>query len=297
MYTSDKPYTLITGASEGLGKALAIECASRGMNLVLVALPGIELYQLASYIRRRYNVIVCEYELDISQRDNCVHLWRTLLQNNVSINMLINNAGCGGTGFFEEYRFETFQKQIELNVMTTVQLTHLFLPELKKHERSYILNVSSLSVFFYLAKKQVYGATKSFVYFFSKSLRKELRQQGVNVTVLCPGGINSNPLQYMQKRSLSRIGRLSVMNPEDIAPLAIGGLLEGKERIIPGKLNRLFMWLDKLLPAWLKNKMTLQQMKKFNTLKVERLLKGESFDTSTSSVQAAQDSDDDKKAA
>ena len=181
--------------------------------------------------------------------------------------------------------------------MTTVQLTHLFLPELKKHQRSYILNVSSLCVFFYLAKKQVYGATKSFIYFFSKSLRKELQQQGVNVTVLCPGGINSNPFQYMLNHQASFFGRISVMNPEDIAPIAIKGLLKGKERIIPGKLNRLFMWLDKLLPAWLKNKMTLQQMKKFNTLKVERLLKGESFDTSTSSVHVAQDTDDAKKAA
>lgn len=275
MYSSDKPYTLITGASEGLGKALAIECASRGMNLVLVALPGIELYQLSSFIRRRYSVKICEYEMDISQQQNCMDLWRELHRSNISINMLINNAGCGGTAYFEETRFETLQKQIELNVITTVQLTHLFLPELKKHSRSYILNVSSLCVFFYLAKKQVYGATKSFIYFFSKSLRQELKQQGIKVTVLCPGGINSNPFQYLVNRNSSFICRQSVMNPEDIAPLAIAGLLKGKERIIPGRLNRAFIWLDKLLPAWLKNRMTLQQIKKLDTKKVEKLLRGE----------------------
>lgn len=277
MYTSTKPYTLITGASEGLGKALAIECASRGMSLVLVALPGIELYQLASYIRRRFTVNVYEIEMDISLRENCINLWRELHQKNISINMLINNAGCGGTAFFEESKFDLLQKQIEVNVMATVHLTHLFLSELKKHQRSYILNVSSLCVFFYLAKKQVYGATKSFIYFFSKSLRKELKQDGVNVTVLCPGGINSNPYQYLTSRDGSFIGRQSMMSPEEIAPLAIDGLLKGSERIIPGRLNRLFMFLDKLLPAWLKNKMTLRQMKKINTQKVEKLLKGEPF--------------------
>lgn len=276
MSIPNKPYTLITGASEGLGKALAIECASRGMDLVLVALPGIELYQLSSYIRRRFNVNVCESEMDISQKENCVNLWREMNQKNISINMLINNAGCGGTAFFEESKFELLQKQIELNIMATVQLTHLFLPELKKHQHSYILNVSSLCVFFYLAKKQVYGATKSFIYFFSKSLRKELKQQGVNVTVLCPGGINSNPYQYLINRDGSFISRQSVMFPEEIAPMAIDGLLKGKERIIPGRLNRFFMFLDKLLPSWLKNKMTLRQVKKLNTQKVEKLLKGES---------------------
>jgi hypothetical protein len=284
MYASNKPYTLITGASEGLGKALAIECALRGMNLVLVALPGIELYQLSSYIRRRFDVNVYELEMDISQKENCVNLWRELHQKNISINMLINNAGCGGTAFFEESQFELLQKQIEVNVMATVQLTHLFLPELKKYQRSYILNVSSLCVFFYLAKKQVYGATKSFIYFFSKSLRKELKQEGVNVTVLCPGGINSNPYQYLINRDGSFIGRQSVMLPEEIAPLAIDGLLNGNERIIPGRLNRFFIFLDKLLPAWLKNKMTLKQIEKLNPRKVEKLLKGEK-------------TDDDKKAA
>ena len=290
MSTSDKPYALITGASEGLGKALAIECASRGMNLVLVALPGIELYQLSSYIRRKYNVKTCEYELDISQKENCMNLWRELHRNNISINMLINNAGCGGTAYFEEAGFETLQKQIELNITATVQLTHLLLPELKKHQRSYILNVSSLCVFFYLVKKQVYGATKSFIYFFSKSLRQELKQYGVNVTVLCPGGIISNPYQYLINRDGTCISRQSVMYPEDIAPEAIDGLLRGKERIIPGRLNRLFMWLNKLLPAWLKSKMTRKEIKKMNTKKIEKLLKGEPFDP-------AQDTGDDKRAA
>ena len=67
-------YTMITGASEGLGKALAIECAKHKMNLILVSLPGIELYQLASYIRRRYSVKVCEFETDISREQNCLDL-------------------------------------------------------------------------------------------------------------------------------------------------------------------------------------------------------------------------------
>jgi short-subunit dehydrogenase len=253
-YSFNKPFTLITGASEGLGKFLALECASRGMNLILVSLPGIELCQLALYIRHRYKVMVCEFELDLLLESDRISLFETITTNNICVNMLINNAGTGGSVNFDERRFEYFKKQIELNVIATVQLTHLFLPELKKHQHSYILNVSSLCIFFFLQKKQVYGATKSFIYFFSKALRKELKEHHVSVTVLCPGGINSNPYQYMASNSLSGLSRCSVMNPEEIAPLAIDGLLKHKERIIPGKINRFYLWVEKIFPAWLKNK-------------------------------------------
>ncbi|HYM93570.1 MAG TPA: SDR family NAD(P)-dependent oxidoreductase [Chitinophagaceae bacterium] len=279
MYGIDKPYTLITGASEGLGKALAIECASRGMNLILVALPGIELYQLAFYIRKKYKVLVCEFELDLSKDESCLYLWNSIQQNNIPVNMLINNAGLGSTTGFGESGFETFRKQIELNVMATSRLTHLFLPELKQHQQSYILNVSSLCVFFYLQKKQVYGATKSFIYFFSKSLRKEVKKYGTQVSVLCPGGLISNPAQYLLNRSASWIGRSAAMNPEDVAPIAIDGLLRGKERIIPGKWNRFSLLLNKLLPDWLKNRIASRQMPKLNPQQAAMLLKGTSSES------------------
>jgi hypothetical protein len=270
-----KPYTIITGASEGLGKALAIECASRAMNLVLVALPGIELYQLASYIRRKYKVLVCEIETDLSQECNRISLVNTLRQHNISINMLINNAGAGGYVNFDERGFEYFKNLISLNVLATVHLTYLLLPELKKHPKSYILNVSSLCIFFYLAKKQVYGATKSFIHFFSKSLRRELKKNGVTVSVLCPGGMNSNPSFYMLHRISNWLTRSAVMDPEEVAPIAMNGLLSGKERIIPGKWNRLFLWFDKILPGWLKEKMTTRQIKAFPAQQqIALLLKG-----------------------
>ena len=189
--------------------------------------------------------------------------------------MLINNAGRGGTTDFDERNFETFQTQIQLNVATTVQLTHLLLPELKRHPKSYVLNVSSLCIFFFLPRKQVYGGTKSFIYFFSKSLRKELQRQGVIVTVLCPGGINSNPAQYMLTRSTSALSRLAIMDPEEIAPIAVNGLIKGKERIIPGFMNRFFMCLDLIIPASLKNRLIRNEVNKLNLHEVEMLLRGE----------------------
>ena len=90
-----KAYTLITGASEGFGKSLALECASRKMNLILVALPGPELYNLADFIKRNYGVVVIPFEKDLSVEENCLQLFNEIEALQVPVNMLINNAGIG----------------------------------------------------------------------------------------------------------------------------------------------------------------------------------------------------------
>jgi len=264
MNNNKRLYTLITGASEGLGKALAIECATRKMNLVLVALPGPELYFLADFIKRNYNVDVISIEKDLSRDGSCLELYNEVGSLNLQINVLINNAGIGSTLLFEDGSIGLFEKQIKLNVLATTLVTRLFLKTLERNSPSYILNVGSLASFFYLPMKQVYGATKSFIYFFSKSLRKELKKDNVSVTVLCPGGMNTNPAITLMNKTGTFFSRLSVMNPEDVVPIAIDGLLRGKEVIIPGRVNKFFMLLDKLLPEGIKKMITGNAMRKMN---------------------------------
>ncbi|MBK7558765.1 MAG: SDR family NAD(P)-dependent oxidoreductase [Chitinophagaceae bacterium] len=256
----NKKYCLITGASEGFGKALALECASRNMNLVLVALPGPELYYLAGFIKNNYKVDVVAIEKDLSLEENCVQLFKEVQQLGLPVNMLINNAGLGSTMLFHEGSIAFYQKQIRLNIMATTLITHLFLDELRANGPSYIMNVGSLCSYFFLAKKQVYGATKSFIYFFSKSLRRELKQDNIHISVVCPGGMNTNVSVTLLAKSAGWLSRQSVMNPEDVAPVAINGLLKHKEVIIPGKLNRLFLILDKVLPAFIKTMITGREM-------------------------------------
>ncbi|MES1181907.1 MAG: SDR family NAD(P)-dependent oxidoreductase, partial [Flavobacterium sp.] len=169
-----KYYCLITGASEGFGKALALECARRKMNLILVALAGPELNNLAMFIKRNYKVDIIAIEKDLSKAENCIALFNELSDLNVKINMLINNVGLGSTMSFCDGSIQLYQKQISLNIMATTLITRLFVPLLEKNSPAHILNVGSLSCFFFLAKKQVYGGTKSYIYFFSKSLRREL---------------------------------------------------------------------------------------------------------------------------
>ncbi|MEJ7767122.1 MAG: SDR family NAD(P)-dependent oxidoreductase [Chitinophagaceae bacterium] len=259
-------YTLITGASEGFGKSLAFECAAKKMNLILVSLPGAELNYLAAYLKRNYEVDVVPIEKDLSKEEDCIALFEVVSALQLPVNMLINNAGIGSTVSFGEGSLQLYQRQIKLNVLATTMITHLFLDTLKKNKPSYILNVGSMSCFFFLVKKQVYGGTKSYIYFFSKSLHREVKAEGIHVSVICPGGMNTNVALTLLHKSMSRLPRLSIMNPEDVAPIAINGLLKGREVIIPGKLNQFLMLLDKLLPSSIKKMITTQQMKHLKSI-------------------------------
>ncbi len=260
----NKNYTLITGASEGFGKALAIECAQRKMNLILVALPGPELYTLTNFIRKNYAVEVIGIEKDLCKEESCFELFTEIAMQRLKVNMLINNAGIGSTVAFEEGSVSLYQKQIKLNVLATTLITHHFLPLLQKNKPSYILNVGSLASFFCLPKKHVYAATKSFIYHFSKSLHNELKQDNINVSVLCPGGMNTNLLLTLMNRTGNFLSRLSIMEPEEVAPIAIRALLRKKEVIIPGVMNQLFLALDKALPGFIKKILRNRTMRELN---------------------------------
>ena len=245
-------YTLITGASEGFGKALAIECAHRKMNLILVALPGSALYDVAEEIKYKHEVEVLCIEKDLCKENSCVEVYNEVQALGLRVNMLFNNAGIGSTSLFEDGTIQMYETQIKLNVLATTLLTRLFVGMLKENSPSYILNVGSLACYFPLPKKHVYGATKSFIYYFSKSLRSELKHDHVYVSVLCPGGMKTNKAVTFMIQTGNCFSRLSSMNPEHVVPAAIEGLFNKKEVIIPGRLNKCFLWLDKLLPGFLK---------------------------------------------
>jgi uncharacterized protein len=253
---NNEKYTLITGASNGFGKALALHCASLKMNLILVALPGPELFYLGSFISANYDVKTICFERDLSEEKECHALFNEINRERLSVNILINNAGIGNTCYFEEEKSEFFEKQIRLNAIAPTILSRLFLDNLKLSAPSYILNISSLASFFYLPRKQVYGATKSYLVAFSKSLRRELQKDKISVSVVCPAGMNTNVQVSLLNRSGNWLSRISVANPEEIAPLVIVGMFKGKETIIPGIVGHFYLFLDKLLPAFIKKAIT-----------------------------------------
>jgi short-subunit dehydrogenase len=146
-------------------------------------------------------------------------------------------------------------------------ITHLFLEMLESYTPSYILNVSSLASFFYLPKKQVYGGTKSYLVSFSKSLRRELIQKNIYVSVVCPGGMNTNAALTVSNFNQKGFNRWCIMNPEEVARITIDKMLKKKEVIIPGKWNRFFIILDHFLPTFIKEWITQLVIKKTKVYK------------------------------
>jgi len=257
-------YALITGASGGLGKFLAIECARRGMNLVLVALPGSDLSNLKNYIIKTFFVHVLCIETDLSEENNCYQLYQKVKDESISISVLINNVGIGGTFPFDEKDAGYYSKVISLNVTTPTILCRLFLSDLKHNAPSFIMNVSSLAGILHLLHKQVYGATKSYLVSFSKTLRKELRRDNVSVSVLCPGGMNTYWRLTMENRMMGTwISRQSVMEPSYVAAIGIKKMIDKKELIITGFWNRCFLLWNQLFPKKIKDGLMNYQMNKW----------------------------------
>jgi short-subunit dehydrogenase len=260
----NEPYTLISGASEGLGKTLAIECATRGMNLILVALPRDALFDLGDFLLKTFPVEVKVFGCDLSDEKNCYQLFEDIKQQRLHINMLINNVGIGGTAWFEEESAEHYASVIKLNILATTLITRLFINILEENTPSYILNIGSMAGFFHLPRKQVYCGTKSYIYSFSRSLQKELKRLNIHVSVLCPGGMNTSIGLTLMNKTMPLLNRMSVMDPEVVAPLAIDGLLKMKNVIVPGSLNRWFLFMDKILPDYLKKLIMIRTTGKIN---------------------------------
>jgi short-subunit dehydrogenase len=256
-------YTLITGASQGFGKAMALEFAQRNLNLVLVALPNSGLPQLSDFIEKHLNVTVHYLELDLSKTTSCYTILEYIEDRHLQIKYLVNNAGMLSRGFFDELSDQFILKQKEVNVTTPTLLIKLLLNNLKQCAPAAILNISSMAGFFALPQKQVYGGTKAYLTSFSKSLAKELRKDNISVTTICPGGMNTTTRLCYQNRMMGWISRGSVLNPEKAAKIAIDGMLHKKSVVVPGFLNKCFMVLDKLLPEFIKDRLANSEIKKF----------------------------------
>jgi uncharacterized protein len=243
---------LITGASEGLGKSFAIESAKRGLGLVLVSLPNSGLAHLANYLRVNFNSKVLCIELDLTKKDAAIEIFEKLKECKIEVNVLINNAGLGNWSWFEDKSVDFYRTQIDLNITNTVLLTRLFLNHIDKNVASYILNVGSLGGHFIVPKKQVYGATKSFIGYFTRCLQLELSGSNVHISLLSPGGINTKPELLVMNNELKGFAKATILEADYVAKTAMDGMLKGKKEIIPGFANRILVLLDKIIPGFLK---------------------------------------------
>jgi uncharacterized protein len=246
---NDQYFTLITGGSMGIGRAIAYECAGRKMNLLLVSLPEPELEATADNIREKFGVIVHAFQTDLAEKDAPEKVYNWCKSNGWKVNILINNAGRAGTAVFENSTFEYNDIRIQVNIRALVHLSYLFLKDMKSYDRSYILNIGSFSAYYAIPYKSVYCASKAFVLRFSRALRAEMKNTPVSVSVVCPNGVRTNPDTYKRINTHGILTQLVILTAEEVARIAINGMLKNKAVIIPGFLNKILLVISKIIPA------------------------------------------------
>lgn len=242
-------YALITGASKGIGKAIAIELAKRKYNLLLIARSADLLQQLAAELKQTYGIEADHLAIDlaVSDADEKILDWCTT--NQYKVNILVNNAGYGLAGPFDQYSKKENAGMIQVNIISLMQLCQAFLPMLKAQPRSYILNIASSSAYQSVPMLNLYSSSKVFVLHFSRSLSHELKGTAVSVTVVSPGPTDTDfPNRAQMKEKAKETASKLNATPESVAAIAVTAMFAGKREVVTGFINKLGVFLVWLLP-------------------------------------------------
>lgn len=233
------PAAVITGATQGIGRALANEFAKGGHTLLLVARGEERLAKAAEEIAAAYKVKVKYVACDLSTREGCDQLAEGLRRHNLYCESLVNNAAIMVAGFFQEQDRETLLKLVDLNVRAAVDLTRRFLPGMLERDKGGVLNVASLEGFMPVPYQATYAATKAFMLAWSRSLAWEVFGTNVRICVVAPGPIETT----MHDKAGAEYSRYMVylprMTPEQMAQAAYRRFMRGNWVIVEGFLNRI----------------------------------------------------------
>ncbi|MCG8405048.1 MAG: SDR family oxidoreductase [Phycisphaerales bacterium] len=238
---------LITGASSGIGSALAERFAQAGAQLVLVARRKDRLTALTKELKV-HGVAVHNIVADLVEPGACDRIVSEAKRAVGRIDVLVNNAGVGEYGRFHEQDVDVLENMMQLNMSALVRLTHRVLPDMIERRSGHLLNIASTAAFQPTPYMCVYGATKSFVLNFSLSLWEELRRRGIGVTCVCPGPVKTEFFDRggfeTQKSHMTRLA----MSADQIAESAYTKLSQGRTAHVPGMLNKLGTILVRFAP-------------------------------------------------
>lgn len=236
---------LVTGASSGIGEALARGLAERGADLVLVARRADRLEALredlvAAHPAQRVEVVTA----DLSAPGAVTSLLESVASLGVVVDVLVNDAGVGLHGHVAEQDPEEAVAMVDLNVTSLVELTTRTLPAMVAARRGAVLNVASTAAFQPIPGMALYAATKALVLSYTEALSHELRGTGVVALALCPGATETEFFSRTGRKFLTR-GRQS---PQQVAQAALEGLAAGRRTVVPGRVNALGALLAPLAP-------------------------------------------------
>lgn len=247
MTNTNNNYALITGATSGIGYELAKLFAGDGYNLVIVARDEQELQQKASEFSRQYGINVVPIAKDLFQPNAPFELYNEVKQKNITVDVLVNDAGQGQYGLFVETDIQRQLELIQLNVISLTVLTHQFLKEMVARNEGKILNLGSIASQLPGPWQAVYHATKAYVLSFTEALISELKDSAVTLTVLQPGATDTD---FFNKADMndSKIMDTKLSDPAKVAKDGYEALMSGDDKVVSGMKNKVMVGMSNVLP-------------------------------------------------
>ena len=229
---------LITGASSGIGEELAELFARDKSSLILVARSEDKLRALAERLSKTYGIQTLVLPSDLSRPQAAQSLFEAVTAAGWTVDCLVNNAGFGGLGYFDEMPLSQHSDMIQVNVLALTELTRLILPGMVARKRGQILNVASTASFQPGPNAAVYYASKAYVRFFSEGLQTELAGTGVTVTCLAPGPTKTH-FNDVAKMEATPVFRFNCMEVKPVALAGYNSMRAGHTLVVPGLVNKL----------------------------------------------------------
>lgn len=244
---ADRTTAVVTGASSGIGRELALLIAQRGLDLVLIGRDTDRLTSLARIINERHGRESCVLPIDLTSQTGAREVYEECMRRSIVPEILVNNAGYGLFGPFAALDTDEQLRMIQLNITSLTHLTRLFVPGMIQRQRGFVLNVASTAAFQPGPLMASYYATKSYVVSLTVALARELKGSGVSASVLCPGPTKTG---FQERAGLkhTRVQTMAFMSATAVAEAGYAGLLKRKTVIIPGFLNKAAAIGVRLLP-------------------------------------------------
>ena len=236
MNSSNRPIALVTGASSGIGAALARELAQHGHDLVLSARSVAPMEALAAELRG-LGAEATVIAVDLAEPGGAAGLVAELAAREIEIEVLVNNAGLGAFGPFKQTAPKRVDEILQVNIVALTELTQALLPAMLARRRGRIMLVASTASFLPLPNMAVYAATKAFVRSFGEALAEELKSSGVTVNVLCPGTTATNFFDVAGNMPTA-LQSARMMSAEAVAKLGFAGMMRGERVTVAGLANR-----------------------------------------------------------
>jgi short-subunit dehydrogenase len=252
---NEKGVALITGASSGIGEAIAWLFAEQGRDLILVARSADKLDELAEALVEKHGVNVSVRPADLSEAGSVESLAKSLRREGREVDILINNAGVLEHGAFIDMLPEQHLRMVQLNVAGLTSLLAQFVPDMVARESGRILNVASIAAFQPFPSLATYAATKAYVLSLSEALAEELRGTGVTVTALCPGVTATNMVANAGS-AVDKLPSMLIGDVEKVAREAVKACMNGTPIVVPGSLNLAGTLIARATPKWLVRRLT-----------------------------------------